>query len=436
MSEDKTLSQQLAETIEAVANLNTVIDTERQRMNGIVEEIDGKFDNLEQLQTDVHTVINKTYPQLDTRLVQVSLEQSYNDIIEAYPELDGVSAVGLKAILNHGDTIYRNGNRLFYLDGTTYTELTADSLTSAAAEGDTEVAIVWYFANNNTFSLPTTADYMILECFIKGGTPQILNADIPRDYVENTNVLYFKDFTGLTNTNLKEKKIINLQSSFGVKPVNAKEVVFKNPVCNFTGQDDFLYNNSKCKKVSFVNVETVTFTTTNGHTPFYTGPTYKIIVDYIGLKEIKDSYNANVYNSGFSGNWQVTLPSTVVKVGLGVFAGSAVTGNQYPSVILNCPNATFHNQWFGTGYADSLTLANEWNATINLAVATNNPTIYTLDWFTNLIDNKLKDNTGENTAKAITVPASIATALASTQHPDSELNYIEWAEQVKNWTIS
>lgn len=383
---------------------------------------------------------NKVYPNLNTRLVQVSLEQSYNDIIEAYPEFDGVSAVGLKVILNHGDTIYRNGNRLFYLDGTSYAEVEADSLTSAASEGDTEVAIVWYFRNNGYFSLPTTISFSIMEFYVKGGNPSIGNADIPRIYVERTHTLYIDHFSGLSNSNLKETKIVEIDDHFSLKPVNAISFILKSPTINLASQHKYWqFWNGTLSKIIF-ETENLIMTVVSDNSAFWCTDK-RMEIKFIGLKSIVGGNQGTQYRCGFAGGWDVELPATVEQVGQYCFGGGNATGDKYPSIILNCPNATFANNWFAIGYADSLTLANEWNATINLAVATNNPTIYTLDWFTDLIENKLKDLSSETTGKQIAVPSGIYNSLNTADSCPLEYegkstgSWVEYASVEKNWTI-
>ena len=102
---------------------------------------------------------------------------------------------------------------------------------------------------------------------------------------------------------------------------------------------------------------------------------------------------------------------------------------------MHCKNATFDSYWaFGNG-TTSLQLEDGWNTSLNCASFTSLP----LDNFKDIIKNKLADRTGQD-ALIFTVPKGdnyfnvLNTELCDVEgHTDK--TWIEYATQVKNWTI-
>lgn len=103
------------------------------------------------------------------------------------------------------------------------------------------------------------------------------------------------------------------------------------------------------------------------------------------------------------------------------------------TLILHCKNATFDNYWAKGTSTKILTLEEGWNTSLTCASFTSLP----LDNFIEIIRDKLADRTGQS-ALIFTVPTAMFTTLNTNKcdvEDHTDKTWVEYATQVKNWTI-
>ena len=141
---------------------------------------------------------------------------------------------------------------------------------------------------------------------------------------------------------------------------------------------------------------------------------------------------AGFQNRLFSDTHLIEIPEGVTSILGNGNNGSTVFYNIL-NLILHCKNATFDNYWANGAVTDLLILEEGWNTSLTCASFTSLP----LDNFIEIIRDKLIDRTGQD-ALIFTVPKTIFTTL-NTELCDVEghtdKTWVEYATQVKNWTI-
>ena len=143
---------------------------------------------------------------------------------------------------------------------------------------------------------------------------------------------------------------------------------------------------------------------------------------------------AGFQNRLFNDTHLIEIPEGVTSIlGRGQ-NGSTVFYNIF-NLILHCKNATFDNYWANGEATASLILEEGWNTSLTCASFKSLP----IDNFKDIIKNKLADRTGQE-ALIFTVPKGdtyfnvLNTELCDVEgHTDK--TWIEYATQVKNWTI-
>lgn len=141
---------------------------------------------------------------------------------------------------------------------------------------------------------------------------------------------------------------------------------------------------------------------------------------------------AGFQNILFNGISSMEIPEGVTDI-LGYGSGGSFVFQNIGTLILHCKNATFDNYWAKGTNTKILTLEEGWNTSLTCASFTSLP----LNNFIEIIRDKLANRTGQD-ALIFTVPTAIFATL-NTELCDVEgytdKTWIEYATQVKNWTI-
>ncbi len=177
------------------------------------------------------------------------------------------------------------------------------------------------------------------------------------------------------------------------------------------------------KKINLPNLTTIDGDNVNGF--FYKANNPDLIYYFPKLRIIKGYNTIRPDLAPFSNVVNVVIPETVIST-----TKCICSANE--TITLNCNKATFDSKWCGTTPTVNFTMCDNWQASINIAVAAKN---HTKDWFIDLFQNKLYDHsittdTGDGgmivSAGEITIPLAIFNALT-----DDELAIAE----NKNWTV-
>lgn len=113
----------------------------------------------------------------------------------------------------------------------------------------------------------------------------------------------------------------------------------------------------------------------------------------------------------------VIIPSSVITI-----VSSIVANNN--NITLNCNRATsISSGWCYNTPTVNFTMCDDWQASINIAVAAKN---HTKDWFIDLFQNKLHDFSGEGITREITIPLAIFNELTTEERAIAEN---------KNWIL-
>ena len=368
-------------------------------------------------------IMEAQYKQVEvahTPVAMKSLEQEYKDIVgeEMDPGTDGdtlayMSAIGYTAILKNGDTIKvtEPNKGIFYINGT---ERTTDYTYSGDGY---EVVNVWVFEDNYSLELNDEPTFSINELNVKN----IATAPVVGNNYKN-NTLIIKSYnlnvcgTGTKKlvTNGSETFNLNTNNSFTLlEEVESDCITFPG-----SGQSSPLYNKTNLKKVVFPNLQTIQGGNSSGGVTFLAGcSNVKLEIYFPKLRTISNHNGSTKTNGAFGSVKNVTLPPSVISVG-----GNNFSNNQ--TITLNCNKASFNTNWCIDVPKVNFTMCEDWQASINIAVAAKN---HTLDWFIDLFTNKLAEVTPGS--KEINIPIAIYDAMS-----DSEEDYIAIAEN-KGWII-
>ena len=162
----------------------------------------------------------------------------------------------------------------------------------------------------------------------------------------------------------------------------------------------------------------------NGNIPANTNVIFRDLV----------TIRAGYQNAVFNRLNRLEIPSGVTSIQGTNWDGSTVF-RMIGTLVLHCKNATFDSKWTSGDGTTSLQLEDGWNTSLNCASFKSLP----LDNFKDIIKNKLADRTGQE-ALIFTVPkGDNYFNVLNTEMCDVEgytdKTWIEYATQVKNWTI-
>lgn len=357
-----------------------------------------------------------------TPMAMKSLEQEYEELTadEGGKESAYVSAVGFTAVLKSGDTI-RTGapnSGCFYINGE---RLTHDY----TYNGDGyEVVNVWCFEGkpeaDNPLIVPPqlndTPTFNITELDVRNIAQTPVVGDSYKNYALTLKAYNF-EISGLATRKLVSNGTETFNqpiSSNCIEEIESDCITSVNSIRGMTRK-------STLKKAIFPNLTTISGA---GAQSFLCECDNKDLIIYMpNLRVINDCTYGQ--HAPFYKVVNVILPKTVQYVG-------KITLANNQTITLNCNKAKFNSDWCYGAPSVNFTMCDDWQASINIAVAAKN---HTKDWFIDLFRNKLYDHsittdTGDGgmivSAGEITIPLAIFNALT-----DDELAIAE----NKNWTV-
>lgn len=170
-----------------------------------------------------------------------------------------------------------------------------------------------------------------------------------------------------------------------------------------------MHNHRTLKKVVFNNLTQITSQQGN-FVNGCTNPDLEIV--FPNIKTLNGNPNISLFDSVCN----VVIPKSAVRL------TSRICHNNQ-TITLNCNKAIIDSIWCGSAPTINFTMCDDWQASINIAIAAAN---HTIDWFIDLFTNKLADMTGQD-APQINIPLAIFEALSPEQLTIA---------QNKNWTVT
>ena len=354
-----------------------------------------------------------------TPVAMKSLEQEYEELTadEGGKESAYVSAVGFTAVLKSGDTI-RTGapnSGCFYINGE---RLTHDY----TYNGDGyEVVNVWVFEGKpeagNPLMVPPqlndTPTFNITELDVRNIAQTPAVGDSYKNYALTLKAYNF-EISGLAT----RKLISNGTEAFNQKSI-ASGVEEIESDCTTSSSTSFS-NKKHLKYVNFPNLKVIA---AGNNTFLWNCDNPELQINFPKLTTIN---GAAYERSQFNTVANLIIPASVKNI-------SGTIGSYNKTITLNCNKAnSISSNWCWTTPSVNFTMCEDWQASINIAVAAKN---HTKDWFIDLFRNKLYDHsittdTGDGgmivSTGEITIPLAIFNALT-----DDELAIAE----NKNWTV-
>lgn len=330
-----------------------------------------------------------------------SLEQEYNELVEKTPSLKFVSAIGYTAILKNGDTVkvtlpnygdfFINGERV--TNDYTYT-------------GDGyEVVNVWCFENKDAPELNDAPLFNISELDVRNIASTPVVGDGYKNYALTIKAYNF-EINGLAT----RKLVSNGTETFNQKSISTTtEQVESDCITVGTG----LNGKANLKKVIMPELTTIQEISN----AFLNGSTNPDLTYYIpNLAIINGSGSGD--SAPFSRVANVVIPNSVRVI-------NKIICKSNKTITLNCNRATsISSNWCMSPPTDNFAMCDDWQASINIAVAAKN---HTKDWFINLFENKIHDFSSTEETREICIPLTIFEAMI-----EDELALAK----NKNWTVT
>ena len=338
-----------------------------------------------------------------------SLEQEYEYLTTEDNNLAYVSAIGYTAILKNGDTIKvtEPNKGIFYINGSVV-------INDYTYTGDGyEIVNVWVFDNNDAPELNDAPTLNISELDVRNIAQTPVVGDSYKNYA-----LTLKTYNFVISGLATRKLVSNGTDAFNQSSV-ASTVEEAESDCVTIGTG--LNGKANLKRVIMPELTTIQ----EINTPFLCGSTNPDLTYYIpNLAIIGGSGSGD--SSPFTKVVNVVIPNSVRVI-------TKIICKHNKTITLNCNKAdSISSEWCMSTPTDNFTICDDWQASINIAVAAKN---HTKDWFIDLFRNKLYDHsittdTGDGgmivSAGEITIPLTIFNALT-----DDELAIAE----NKNWTV-
>ena len=318
-------------------------------LNVFIGETRGKVDAA---LAELSTLANREYGYSHDATVAKDLEAVYTDIIEDNPDLAELSAVGFTALLKDGDTIETQGN-ICYINGTQ--EETDYTFSGENSDGGFEVCTAWYFENNGTLTV-NAVNATVIDVVLKNkaASPNVAPAFYNYANAIKTN------FNLTTAPNYVRKQRNTVGGNFADKVSQSAEI-YENYCTHFPANAE-LYLRGSLKKVIFPYLETISGGT-SGVTTFLDRCSALEFIDIPVLRRIEDTTKSSSAPFGYVPN--IELPDTVEYVGSFSF-----TDNKQIKLI--CPDAQFALNWCNSTPTELFSMADDWGASINIAVAAAN----------------------------------------------------------------
>ena len=346
-----------------------------------------------------------------------SLEQEYKELTN---ETNGkaskhASAIGFSAMLKKGDSVVVSTPNFgdFYING----ELVTNDYTY---NGDSvEIVNVWCFEKNTeglqmALKLKDAPKYDVIEVDIKNigsETPEVNDS-----YYNYATTIKTYNFN---LTNLKGGKTIIIDGFSSVSfNNNLASGITKKVVC-YAQDFDGTYGSSLAGKNNLIKISFPELL--NVYAPMDARAGFLTLCNNpeleISFPKLKSVAGYNAYYAAFKSVYKVELPPSIENVGNHCFNNNSI-------ITLNCNKAiSISNNWCDLTPSINFTMAKDWQASINIAIAAKN---HTKDWFIDLFTNYLHDFSGTSTTKELTIPVGIFNELS-----DEEIDIAE----NKGWTV-
>ena len=242
--------------------------------------------------------------------------------------------------------------------------------------------------------------------------------------VPEVNDSYYKYCDTLNTYNFNPKTLLNCKEVIydGFNSVNVSNnlvsSITKKLICyaqDFDGRNGSpISGKTNLIKLSFPELINV-YAPGGARTGFLTGCNNPELE--ISFPKLRTINGYNDYFATFSSVYKVELPPSLLSLGNYVCNGNSI-------IILNCNKATLIlNNWCISAPTINFTMAKDWQASINIAVAAKN---HSKDWFIDLFTNYLHDFSGTSTTKELTIPIAVFNELS-----DEEIDIAE----NKGWTV-
>lgn len=387
---------------------------------------------INQLSANTATVIanlnllaNHVYGYAHESFAVKDIVSYYNELIEDDATLENLSAVGFTAVLHGGETVTKQGNRMF-INGI---EKFADYTFTPSEDDDDalEYVTVWYFSNNGTLVFAENNLSMIQVCVYDN------EADSSELTVSPSNLSMLKDLfcwnyappSSYTAENVFSKK--NYADEFNTFTLQSGTKHFESDAKFITNNGTKLVNKlTELKSVDFINLESYSAAQ----------PSVANLVFIDGLN-VSTLLNADL---NFPALKNVTINSS------GCYFARAVTNFTVPSTLesinnlagnrgflygitnrltLNCIDCeSLPTYWYAGVAPAELVIADNWACSADFSVCT--PTSWTKTEYISIFTNKLRDMTLTDETRQLKIPTAIYDSLT-----DEEF---EIAED-KGWTI-
>lgn len=343
----------------------------------------------------------------------------YNDIIDNNSELADLSAIGFVAVLKEGETVSRQGNRMF-LNGAE--EVEDYTFSPSDEENIAEFVTVWYFSNNGALNFAVNNFNMLQFCIVKSNDDNS-TISIGAGNINHAKELILKNYAPSTSYNVEKvvaDDFINGLLLSGIPLTNTTRR-FSSNVKKLKDCGDMFKNKTALELIDFPELEYIEITGRQMYNLFHISSNAEL--NFPKLKHI-DVYFHGDY--GMIQNCQkVILPETLEYVNL---SGGKICYGIKQKVVLNCKNLeSMPNGWYKGTPPPELEIADDWACSIDLSIVAPNEVgskWLDKDTWTDLFENTLRNM--DDDVREIKIPSVIYDELT-----DGEF---EIAED-KGWTI-
>lgn len=322
--------------------------------------------------------------------------------MEKTPSLKSVSAIGYTAILKNGDTVkvtlpnygdfFINGERV--TNDYTYT-------------GDGyEVVNVWCFENKDAPELNDAPIFNIPELDVRNIATTPVVGDSYKNYALTIRTYNF-EISGLAT----RKLVSNGTETFNQKSIasSIEEVETDCLILVSTA----LAKHTNLKKAIFPQLTTIN----SGNSNFLNDCSNPDLEIFYPNLTVINGFTGNNY-SPFCRVANVVIPQSVRTI-------TNVICFENQTITLNCNRVvSISTNWCMSTPKVNFTMCDDWQASINIAVAAKN---HTKDWFINLFKNKIHDFSSTEETREICIPLAIFEAMT-----EDELALAK----NKNWTVT
>ncbi len=393
--------------------LAAVIDFTQMR----TAEINQLNTNTTEALTNLSSLANRVYGYEHEDFTVKSLETVYDEIINASPAINGLSAVGFTAVLKPGDGLFKQNNRLF-INGTE--EENDYTFEGTDAAGKYQIVNVWYFENNDSLTLNSAVDLLITKFIVKN---KMAVPGIHSSYYEFVNEIVLDNYT-LSSPPLSCKKFTELgrfDRASTTVPANLRE--YTSDVVQMKRQFTGLNTKTTIEKINLPEVVYIGVNNVNNPAgsenaitanAFYNTSNPNLTISFPKL-EYAVGGRIGQWAQLFYGVSNVELPESVKALYFEIFDANK-------SVKLYCKDAEYIAEaFFRSAPTELFYMCPDWGASVNIAVAASR---WVKSDFIDLFTNKLRDM--GNDVRELKIPSAIYDELT-----DEEF---EIAED-KGWTV-